>query len=143
MIANSSPIRVSDLAGKMYFHPGTVVGILNRLEERDLAKRIRTADDRRVVHVALTDRGKDIVRRSPEVAQGMLVVGLETLTVKKLNDIHDGLDQLVEIMGAQEIPPQLMLLSEVNITNGLVGARKKNRTTQASSAIFKGRKIKS
>jgi MarR family transcriptional regulator, organic hydroperoxide resistance regulator len=137
IIAHSSPIRVSDLAGKMYLHPATVVGILNRLEERDLVKRIRTTDDRRVVHVALTDRGKDIVRRSPEVAQGMLVAGLEKLTVKKLNGIYDGLEQLAEILGAQQIPPQLLLSSEVNISNGLASARKKSKATKAVSTRMK------
>jgi MarR family transcriptional regulator, organic hydroperoxide resistance regulator len=116
IIAGSSPIRVSDLAEKMYLHPATVVGILNRLEISGLIKRIRTNEDRRVVHVALTDKGLDIVKRSPEVAQGLLVAGLETLTAKNLQRILDGLDQLVEILGAQEIPPQLILSPEINVS---------------------------
>ena len=142
VIAHSSPIRVSILAGKMYLHPATVVGILNRLEERDLIKRIRTTDDRRAVHVTLTDKGNDIVSRSPEVAQGMLVAGLETLTVKKLYGIHDGLEQLVEILGAQEIPPQLMLSTEVNISDDLVKTRNKSRTIKAIPIRKKDQKRK-
>ncbi|HVN71736.1 MAG TPA: MarR family transcriptional regulator [Desulfomonilia bacterium] len=130
MIAQSSPIRVSDLAEKMYIHPATVVGILNRLEEKDLVKRIRTKDDRRVVHVALTDLGKSMVRKSPEVAQGLLVAGLETLTVKELNSIYEGLGKLVEILGAQEIPPKLILSNEVNIPDELSQGKKKIRSNK-------------
>jgi DNA-binding MarR family transcriptional regulator len=114
LIANAQPIQVSELAGRMYLHPATVVGILNRLELKNLVKRFRTADDRRVVHVKLTAQGRDLVHRAPEVAQGVLVSGLETLTDRKLKSIHGGLAQLVEILGAQEIPPQLILSPEVN-----------------------------
>jgi hypothetical protein len=63
----------------------------------------------------LTEQGKDLVLQAPEVAQGLLVKGLETLPVKKLLSISDGLDQLVKILGAQEIPPQLLLSPEINL----------------------------
>jgi len=142
MISQNSPIRVSALADKMYLHPATVVGIINRLEERDLVKRIRTTDDRRAVNLTLTERGSEIVRRSPEVAQGMLVAGLEPLTLKELLGIHDGLDMLVEILGAQEIPPQMMLSPEVNIPKDQVQKKPSRVYAKASAAISKGRKIK-
>jgi MarR family transcriptional regulator, organic hydroperoxide resistance regulator len=125
VIASTSQIHVSELAEKMYLHPATVVGILNRLETSGLIKRIRTNDDRRVVNVALTDRGQDIVKRSPEVAQGLLVAGLETLTAKNLQGILDGLDQLVDILGAQKIPPQLILSQEVNVSERIEVQKKK------------------
>jgi len=37
-IAELSSVRVSDLARRMYLHPATVVGILNRLELQGLIK---------------------------------------------------------------------------------------------------------
>ena len=108
VIAESAPIKVSDLARKMYLHPATVVGIIDRLELRGLVERTRSTKDRRVVEIALTIQGNEIVRQSPEVAQGLLVRGLEALPDKKLTNISDGLEQLVKIFGAQEIPPQLL-----------------------------------
>ena len=87
MIGELSPIRVSDLAARMYLHPATVVGILNRLELQGLIKRMRTNEDRRVVKIELTDAGNAIVAKAPQVAQGLLVAGLEVLPLKKLKDI--------------------------------------------------------
>lgn len=115
VIAESTLIRVSELARRMYLHPATVVGILDRLESRGLVSRTRSTEDRRVVEIDLTEQGKELVSMSPEVAQGLLVKGLETLPGEKLVQIADGLGQLVEILGAQEIPPQLILSSEVNV----------------------------
>lgn len=113
-IGELSPVRVSDLARRMYLHPATVVGILNRLELQGLIRRIRTTNDRRVVHVELTDAAKALVTKAPQVAQGLLVAGLQELPLEKLEAIAASLQELVIILGAQELPPQLMLSSEVN-----------------------------
>ena len=114
-IAESSPVQVSELAHKMYLHPATVVGILNRLEEQGLVLRVRTREDRRIVDVNLTPEGKALVVRAPEVAQGLLAAGLEVLPASRLMDIASALDELVQIMGVQELPPHLILSPEVNI----------------------------
>jgi DNA-binding MarR family transcriptional regulator len=114
-IAESSPVQVSELARKMYLHPATVVGILNRLEEKGLVLRIRAREDRRIVDVNLTPEGKALVARAPEVAQGLLAAGLEVLPAHRLMDIASALDELVQILGAQEVPPHFILSPEVNI----------------------------
>jgi DNA-binding MarR family transcriptional regulator len=126
VIANESNIRVSDLAAKIYLHPATVVGILNRLEARGLVERVRMSNDRRAVNVELTKKGREFVRKSPEVSQGLLVNGLEKLTGKKLTVMNDTLTHLVEILGAQEIPPKLLLSPEVNIPEKIIKEKKKN-----------------
>ena len=115
VLAESSSLRVSDLARRMYLHPATVVGILNRLERKGLIKRVRTNDDRRIVKVELTDAGISLIAKAPQVAQGLLVAGLEVLPIKTLQEINDSLGILVHILGVQELPPQLILSSELNL----------------------------
>ncbi len=115
IIGDMSPVKVSDIARRMYIHPATAVGILDRLESRKLVKRIRSKDDRRVVTVTLTDEGKKLVMKSPEVAQGLLVKGLEVLSLGRLQEIYSALEELVHILGAQKLPPQLLLLPQVNL----------------------------
>jgi DNA-binding MarR family transcriptional regulator len=115
VIAEGAPIKVSELARRMYLHPATVVGILDRLEGRGLVSRTRSQEDRRVVEIDLTDTGRGLVAQAPEVATGLLVKGLETLSDVKLRHLSDGLEQLVMILGAQQIPPQLLLSPEINL----------------------------
>jgi len=115
VVAEAAPIKVSELARRMYLHPATVVGILDRLEGRGLVLRCRSQEDRRVVEIELTEQGKEVVATAPEVAQGLLVKGLEPLPMDKLLHIDDGLEQFVRILGAQEVPPQLILSPEVNV----------------------------
>ena len=108
VISDSSAMKVSELARRMYLHPATVVGILDRLESRSLVARTRSTEDRRVVYVDLTEKGKDLVTQAPEVVQGLLVQGLERLPKDELLNIATGLEQLVKIVGAQDMPPKLM-----------------------------------
>jgi len=115
VIAENAPLKVSELARRMYLHPATVVGILDRLEGHGLVVRKRSMEDRRVVEIELTGKGRDLFDHSPDVAQGLLVKGLETLRMENLDRINDGLDQLVAILGAQEVPPRLMFSPEVNL----------------------------
>jgi MarR family transcriptional regulator, organic hydroperoxide resistance regulator len=119
VIAQSAPLRVSELAGKMYLHPATVVGILDRLESMGLVARTRSRQDRRVVHVELTKAGQELVEKAPEVAQGLLVSGLEALPLQRLNSISEGLADMVRLLGAQALPPELLLSSEVKLTTSV------------------------
>lgn len=125
VLSGAAPMRVSELARRMYLHPATVVGILDRLEGRGLVTRTRSAEDRRVVEIDLTDLGKDMIKKAPEVAQGLLVKGLEPLPDDDLAHIANGLEQLVKILGAQEIPATLLVSSVLDETerNNIIEGR--------------------
>lgn len=118
VLAESEPVRVSDLARRMYLHPPTVVGILDRLEARGIAARTRSREDRRVVTAALTRKGRELVSKVPEIAQGLLLTGLEDLSPRDLKSVADGLRVLVAILGAHRIPPRLLFSPEVNLPPG-------------------------
>lgn len=115
IVASSAPIKVSDLARRMYLHPATVVGILDRLESKGLVRRTRSTEDKRVVEIDLTAQGRVVVGQAPAVAQGMLVKGLESLSQEALSRVSDGMREIVRILGAEDCPPQLLFSQEVNL----------------------------
>ena len=52
------PKRMSELAERSSTSQTSMTGIVDRLEERGLVERVRSAEDRRVVEVALTELGR-------------------------------------------------------------------------------------
>jgi DNA-binding MarR family transcriptional regulator len=114
VLAESAPIRVTDLARRMYLHPSTVVGILDRLEQQAQITRTRSEKDHRVVTVSLTAKGRETVSNVPQIAQGLLLKGLKELSDVDLQTTSEGLRRLVGILGVEGIPPPLLMSPEVN-----------------------------
>ncbi len=96
-------LSLGELSKRMYLHPSTVSGVVDRLEKKEYAFRERDQRDRRVVQVQLTPKGKRLVKRTPNPIQGKMVYGLGNLTKERLNLIYDSLQKLVEIMEAQNV----------------------------------------
>jgi MarR family transcriptional regulator, organic hydroperoxide resistance regulator len=118
ILDKEAPIRVSELARRMFLHPATVVGILDRLEGKGLVIRIRSKEDRRAVDLYLTEAGKDLVGNSPEVAQIMLVNGLNELPDGQFFCVQEGMKQMAKIFEAEQIVPQPMQgLSSSQVAN--------------------------
>jgi len=115
VIAEAAPVKPSDLARRMYLHPATVVGLVDRLVKRGLVLRTRSEKDRRIVEIALTEKGIGLLASAPKVPQKLLVRGLESLSEERMMMVAGGLEELVRILGAEELPPQLILSSEVNL----------------------------
>ncbi|MSM38875.1 MAG: MarR family transcriptional regulator [Geobacter sp.] len=106
ILATASPMKVSDLARQMYLRPSTVVGILDRLEGKQLVTRTRSMTDRRAVDLYLTEKGHELATEAPEVAQIMLVKGLTALTEEEFCTVEEGMKQMVKMLGAEDIIPQ-------------------------------------
>ena len=120
VLAESAPIRVTDLARRMYLHPSTVVGILDRLEQQAQVARTRSEKDHRVVTVSLTAKGRETVANVPRIAQGLLLKGLKELSDGDLQTTSDGLRRLVGILGMEGMPPPLLLTPEVSVPGGKI-----------------------
>jgi MarR family 2-MHQ and catechol resistance regulon transcriptional repressor len=57
------PLSLGELADKLLVTGGNVTYVMDRLEGRGLVARVRSEDDRRVVHARLTPEGRDLVAR--------------------------------------------------------------------------------
>lgn len=108
LLASSAPMRVSDLAARMYLRSATVVGIIDRLEVKGLVSRSRSQQDRRAVILHLTEAGRELAGNAPEVAQLMLLEGLDRLTDEQFAAVEIGMQLMVRMLGAEHIKPQPM-----------------------------------
>ncbi|MBI5231143.1 MAG: MarR family transcriptional regulator [Coriobacteriales bacterium] len=57
-LLRSGPARMSDLGVTTEIASASLTGVVDRLEERGLVSRVRSAEDRRVVTVQLTEEGR-------------------------------------------------------------------------------------
>lgn len=102
-IFQNGSLSLGDLSKGMYLHRSTISGVIDRLEKKGYVLRDRDEEDRRVVKVRLTAKGKRSVRGAPNPVQGKMIYGLKRLRKERLNLIYDSVQELVEIMEAQKM----------------------------------------
>lgn len=96
-------LSLGELSERMYLHPSTISGVIDRLEKRGYLVRDRNEDDRRIVKVRLTPKGRILVRKAPNPVQGKMIYGLRKLKKEKLDLIYESVQELVGIMEAKNL----------------------------------------
>jgi DNA-binding MarR family transcriptional regulator len=102
-ISQNGTLPLGELSRTMYLHPSTISGVVDRLEKKGYVLRERGQEDRRVVKVKLTPKGKSLVKNAPNPVQGRMVYGLRKLERKELKSIYDSVQKLVDIMEIQNV----------------------------------------
>ena len=64
-IRDMGDVTIGQLAKKISLSQATVTTILDRLEKRELVKRVRSTTDKRKVHAYLTDKAVEILKEAP------------------------------------------------------------------------------
>jgi len=102
-ISQNESMSLSDLSARMYLHPSTITGVIDRLEKKGYVTRNRDRVDRRVIYVQLTAEGRRLSKRAPNPAQGKMIYGLKRLKKGELNLIYDSVQELVKIMEVENV----------------------------------------
>lgn len=84
--------------------PPTVVGILDKLEAKELVERYRSTLDRRVVHTRLTRRGAAVLDSAPAPLGPSLEAAFATLPPRERRDILASFDRVAELATADLSP---------------------------------------
>jgi DNA-binding MarR family transcriptional regulator len=106
---DDGPLTTSALAKLVHLSNSTVVGILDRIEQKGWVRRDRSTGDRRVVLVSITAAGEAFLADAPGLLQDRLAEGLKNLPEKEQLAIAQALEKIVELleMSRQEAAPLL------------------------------------
>src|ERR1700733_7748367 len=104
--ARSADATVLGLAEGCGLGGSTAVSAIDRLEQMELVQRERDREDRRVVRVRLTDRGREIARKLPALVAGLEDELTEGFTAAERETLRGSLVRLAETVGARS--PELL-----------------------------------
>ncbi len=102
-IAEQEQTSPTLLAREVSLSQGTVTGILDRLVARQLVQRERVERDRRIVSISVTPAGKALVEQAPSPLQERFLARFTALPSSQQQRLCQMLNQLVEMMGGEEI----------------------------------------
>jgi MarR family transcriptional regulator, organic hydroperoxide resistance regulator len=80
-------LSLSGLSERIRAQNSTVTGIIDRMEREGLVVRARSTEDRRVVHIKLTEKGARIARAIAVEPMEIFRSALESLSVGEMRDL--------------------------------------------------------
>lgn len=102
LLERDGPASVNALAARSFTHQSSVSVVVSRLVDAGMVERRRAEDDARRAEIALTARGRALLRRVPEPAQSQLVNALGRVMPVERRALARGLAALVREMGIAE-----------------------------------------
>ncbi len=102
-VKEKGPLTPTAIAYEIHLSSSTVVGILDRLEEKGLVHRERDRIDRRQVKVAATDKGLALALRAPSPLQETLAMALTRLPELERIAIALSLERVAGLMETHDL----------------------------------------
>lgn len=85
----------SRIAEKLNQVGGTMTGVIDRMEERELVRRDRDAHDRRIWRIWLTETGRQLEDALPPIALGVRDVAFRGMTEAEQRLVSDVVDRAI------------------------------------------------
>lgn len=94
LLAERPGVSLGELSARLYSHPSTVSGVVDRLVERGAVSRVPDPEDRRGIRLSLTALGQKLVETSPPPVQQPLVDALHAMKPARLRALRAALEEI-------------------------------------------------
>ncbi len=103
-------VTIRKISEQISLSQATVTTILNRLEQKNLVRRVRSSTDKRAVHVELTDTGLEALDAAPNLLHDEFVERFESLENWEQSLILSTLQRVAKMMKAHDFDAAPLLL---------------------------------
>lgn len=95
-------IGMGGIASSMDIHQSTASNLVKTLVKKELITMVKSAEDRRNVHLTILPAGEQLLKKTPGPFEGVLPVALGSLSAATLLRLDADLGQLIGILNADE-----------------------------------------
>ncbi len=96
----------AELARECELDAGSMTRLLDRLEAKDLCRRIRSSEDRRVVNLELTDAGRAAAKEIPAILSRIQNAHLAGFSVEEWQVLKGYLRRILETAQSLQVPAE-------------------------------------
>ncbi len=129
VLGKKGPLSLSMISQSVLLSPSMITGIIDQLEGKELVTRTRSSSDRRKITIALTPKGKKLLRKAPQSFQKRLMASLSTLGDKQKNNMFRSLSELLSL-----------IVKDVLMETSLLGTDKQSAEYKSATQKLKYKK---
>ena len=100
-VIEKGPMTATAISREMHISPSTVVGILDRLEDKGIIARERSREDRRIIFISATPQGLELAKNTPSPLQQKLSEALQLLPETEQTQITLALEKVVALIDSE------------------------------------------
>lgn len=98
-LSKHGSMKISELSEKLKLSNSTISGIVDRLENQGYVERVRNKEDRRVVHVSISEKSSKLTHSAiHEKLEADLTMKLDKAKPGEIEDIVKGLETLKSLL---------------------------------------------
>lgn len=94
-LAHGHASTAADLAREMMCDSGAITRMLDRLEAKEFIQRVRSSEDRRVILVEMTDKGKQLSEQMTQVSVDAMNHHLRGFSAQEVAQLKDFLRRMI------------------------------------------------
>jgi DNA-binding MarR family transcriptional regulator len=118
------PLSVNELAERTLTHQSSVSVVVQKLEQRGLIERLRSADDARRAQLSLTSVAKKLMKKAPRAAQDRIIDAVNTMPPNDRRKLAALLSELArQVGGGDEADEPSMFFEDRQAKRGSKRAR--------------------
>jgi DNA-binding MarR family transcriptional regulator len=107
ILQSHGDLSMTHLAEMLDISLSNATGLIDRMEERGIIERVRVPDDRRIVRVALSDHGRELLAQVDLVRSDLVATVLRHLDATQLDGVLHTLADLRQAMQAARAAGEL------------------------------------
>jgi DNA-binding MarR family transcriptional regulator len=133
-LARGPVLSLNELAERTRTHQSSVSVVVQRLVERGLVERTPVPGDARRTALSLTAAARRVVKDAPDAPTEVLIAALERMSAAQRTRLADGLNRLVEALGAAGEPATMFFEDDPAAARAREKSGRKRGATQPTRA---------
>jgi DNA-binding MarR family transcriptional regulator len=89
---------MSEIGRLVYISKSNMTSLIDKLVENGLAERLPDKNDRRVINIALTDKGKELLKDWRKYSNTEIKMNLSTLSNEDLEKFYESIENIRDIL---------------------------------------------
>ena len=98
VLKKQGELPMSEIGRLVYISKSNMTSLIDKLVEEGLVERLPDKNDRRVINIALTDKGKDLLRNWRKHSNNEIKMNLSTLSDEDLEKFYNSVENIKDIL---------------------------------------------
>ena len=91
-------LPMSEIGRTVYISKSNMTSLIDKLVENGLAERLPDKNDRRVINIAITEKGKDLLENWRKHSNNEIKMNLSTLSDEDLEKFYESFENIKDIL---------------------------------------------